>query len=237
MSAPAVPTVPISRALLVNGLLAFVAGYVDVVGFVALAGLFTAHVTGNFVLIGAELAAQSTAGVIGKLLALPMFVIAVAATRLAVLSLERGGRSALRPLIVAELVFLALFMALGLAARPIVSADAPMAVIAGLLGVAAMAIQNAKGRLILANHAPTTIMTGNTTQVVIDVVDLLRSGTVDRDVVRARLIRMAPALAIFAVGALLGALGYAAASFWSLLVPIAALAVLVVTTPASTRGS
>lgn len=237
MSAPAVPTAPIGRALLVNGLLAFVAGYVDVVGFVALAGLFTAHVTGNFVLIGAGLAAQSTAGVIGKLLALPTFVLAVAATRLVVLSLERGGRGALRPLIVAELVFLALFMAVGLAARPITFADAPIAIVAGLFGVAAMAIQNAKGRLILANHAPTTIMTGNTTQVVIDVVDLLRSGTADRDAVRARLVRMAPALAIFAVGALLGALGYAAASFWSLLVPIAALAVLVATTPASAGGS
>ena len=47
-------------------------------------------------------------------------------------------------------------------------------VIASLLGVMAMAVQNAGSRLILANHGPTTMMTGNTTQAVIDLVDFLR---------------------------------------------------------------
>jgi len=41
--------------------LVFSAGFVDTVAFIALFGLFTAHVTGNFVLIGSELAHPSLA--------------------------------------------------------------------------------------------------------------------------------------------------------------------------------
>ena len=56
------PSVPILFSI--NG------GYVDTAGFLALQGLFTAHVTGNFVTIGAALV-FGTSGVVAKLLALP----------------------------------------------------------------------------------------------------------------------------------------------------------------------
>lgn len=48
------------------------AGYVDTAGFLALQGLFTAHVTGNFVTLGAAIA-HGSSGIVSKLLALPVF--------------------------------------------------------------------------------------------------------------------------------------------------------------------
>jgi uncharacterized membrane protein YoaK (UPF0700 family) len=46
-----------------------------------LQGLFTAHVTGNFVTIGAALV-FGTSGVVAKLLALPVFCMVIIVTRL-----------------------------------------------------------------------------------------------------------------------------------------------------------
>ena len=50
--------------------LSLLAGYVDTAGFLALHGLFTAHVTGNFVTMGAALT-HGSSGAVAKLLALP----------------------------------------------------------------------------------------------------------------------------------------------------------------------
>ena len=58
--------------------LSFVAGFVDTFAVVALFLLFAAHVTGNFVVIGAELV-KSAPGVVAKLLTLPVFMVTIAA--------------------------------------------------------------------------------------------------------------------------------------------------------------
>ncbi|MGU3537692.1 YoaK family protein [Methylobacterium sp. A54F] len=210
---------------LVAGLgLAFVAGFVDAAAFVALAGLFTAHVTGNFVLIGAELVSTSS-GVLAKLLALPAFVLAVAGARLLALALEARGRPPLRWLLALEAGLLAAFAGAGLGLAPLGNPDGPAAVFVGMLGVAAMGVQNALGRLALAHLAATTVMTVNVTQAVIDAVDALRGAAGDGpgSPARGRLARMLPAVLAFALGALAGAFGYAGAGFWCLALPVALL--------------
>ena len=84
----------LKRPSVIGTLLGFTAGYVDTVCFVALFGLFTAHVTGNFVLIGAEIAHPMQGGVLMKLLAFPAFIVAVAVARLVAKKTPTIGRMA-----------------------------------------------------------------------------------------------------------------------------------------------
>jgi uncharacterized membrane protein YoaK (UPF0700 family) len=205
-------------------LLAFTAGFVDTAGFIALFGLFTAHVTGNFVLIGASLA-DFHPGVLAKLLALPVFIAAVAASRLYVLARERQQKDATGGLLIAEIVALVLFLTAGIAASPFLDADAPLTLLTGQIAVIAMAIQNAASRTVFVSLSPTTVMTGNVTVMVIDAVDLL-TGRGDVAVVKARFKKMAPPVATFGLGALAGALLYIVAGFWAILAPIASVATI-----------
>ncbi|MDM8356880.1 YoaK family protein [Pandoraea communis] len=212
-----------------GSILAFVAGYVDVVGFISLFGLFTAHVTGNFVMIGVDIAGDST-GLLAKLLALPTFALAVAATRLTESRMVRNSQSAPPLLLFAEATALALFMIAGLHASPISAPDTPVAIVAGMLAVVALGIQNALSRTSLSDLGPTTIMTGNTTQIVIDLVDLPSASEGERKAIRGRLKKMVPALAGFASGAALGALGYSVLSLWCVVLPIVLLMALSLST-------
>lgn len=198
---------------LLGALLAFTAGAVDTLGFIALFGLFSAHVTGNFVLIGAALT-HDAAGLIGKLLALPVFIAGVALTRLYLLRHAAGGRWVL----VAQVGLLALCMAAGLLAVPFSHPGSPAAILVGLLAVAPMAVQNAASRTLFASLAPTTVMTGNVTQIVIDLVDLAKGqGGAEA---RGRLRKFVPAVLAFAAGALAGAFGFLHHGFWALGAPL-----------------
>lgn len=195
-------------------LLAAVGGYVDTLGFIALFGLFTAHVTGNFVLIGAELARPGQ-GVLLKFLAFPTFVLAVVLARLIALVQQRRGRPALGTLFAAQVLFLLAFMAAGLAAEPVQRADQPWVMAAGLLGVMAMGLQNGTGRLLLGKLTPHTVMTGNVTQLVLELTDAaLGLGDAAS---RPRLARLLGPVLAFGGGAIAGALGFMACGFWALL--------------------
>jgi uncharacterized membrane protein YoaK (UPF0700 family) len=154
--------------------LAFLAGYVDTLGFLALFGLFTAHVTGNFILIGAAFADPEHRSVLLKFLAFPAFVLGVAAARVLIVAAQKRNGEALKPALLMELLLLLGFMVCGWAASPIGDQAGPLAMAAGLLGASGMGAHSAIGRLLLGHLAPTSMMTGNVTQIVIDLVDVLR---------------------------------------------------------------
>jgi uncharacterized membrane protein YoaK (UPF0700 family) len=202
-------------------LAAFTGGFIDTVGFVGLFGLFTAHVTGNFVLIGAAIVTHHT-GIIAKLLALPTFILAVAATSLFLRRCRRSGRAPVAPLLLAQAALLTAFMAMGLGLAPFTDGDQPAAILTGLTGVLAMGVQNAASRTVFTHLSPTTVMTGNVTQIVLDLVSLTE-GDVPKAEAQARIRKMAPPVAAFAVGAIAGGLGFAVAGFWCILAGIAAI--------------
>jgi len=199
--------------------LTFNAGYADAAGFMALHGLFAAHVTGNFVTIGAALV-LGTSGVVTKLLALPTFCVFVALARLARYALLARGLQVLKTLLAAELLLLTCAGTLAMRYGPFSDGDALPASVAGLALVAAMAIQNAFQRVHLAKEPPTTIMTGTTTQVMLDVADLLHGVSDEqRVVIRSRLSRMSRSVLAFGLGCALAALGYAEIRVWCFALP------------------
>ncbi len=209
-------------------LLAFTAGFVDTAGFVGLFGLFTAHVTGNFVLVGASIAGSAT-GVLGKLLAFPMFVLSVALATVFLNDCRRRNRNAAPAMLMVEAVLLTAFLAAGVGLGPFESGNQSLAIFTGMIGVAAMAVQNAASRSVFSSLSPTTVMTGNVTQMVMDAV----SGG---DAARARIAKTAPPVAAFAVGAIGGGVGFALIGFYCLAAPIAAIiTVLLISSPFRTR--
>jgi uncharacterized membrane protein YoaK (UPF0700 family) len=198
-------------------------GYVDTAGFLALHGLFTTHVTGNFVTLGAALV-LGTSGAVAKLLALPMFWIVVIATRLlsgALAARNYGmGVPVLRALVGLKVALLILGAALAIGLGPFASGDGWAALLTGMTLVAAMAIQNAIHRIHMSAAPPTTIMTGNTTQIMIDLADLMRGVPADaRNAIRSRLSRMSGSVAAFAAGCAAAALIYAKQDVWCFLLP------------------
>jgi uncharacterized membrane protein YoaK (UPF0700 family) len=203
----------LSDVLSVNG------GYVDTAGFLALHGLFTTHVTGNFVTLGASLV-MGTSGAVTKLLALPMFCVMVIATRLLSLVLSGTGLPVLRTVLAVNVALLIAGGALAVILGPFPNGDGMPALVTGMTLVSAMAIQNAIHRIHMSASPPSTVMTGSTTQIMIDVADLIRGVSVQaRAAIRARLSKLSSSVASFAIGCTAAALCYAFLGIWCFVVP------------------
>jgi uncharacterized membrane protein YoaK (UPF0700 family) len=85
-------------------LLSAVAGTVDVIGFLSLK-MFTAHVTGNLVVIAALLVRGGPPNV-NQILAVPVFILAVGCVWLIAEALNRRGAALARPLLLVQFLLL-----------------------------------------------------------------------------------------------------------------------------------
>jgi uncharacterized membrane protein YoaK (UPF0700 family) len=204
------PTLPL--------LLSLNAGYVDTAGFLALQGLFTAHVTGNFVTLGASLA-LGTSGVVAKLLALPVFCAVVIAARLLGTLLSNRTAPVFEILIGIKLLLLIAGAVLAIRFGPFHNGDSWQAIVTGMVLVAAMAIQNAVHRVHLGSAPPSTLMTGTTTQVMLDLADRIYARKGVENQPGSRLALMSTNILVFAIGCGAAALFYAHFGVWCFLVP------------------
>ncbi|MDR3516339.1 MAG: DUF1275 family protein [Azospirillaceae bacterium] len=211
-------------------LLSFNGGYVDTAGFLSLHGLFAAHVTGNFVTLGAALA-LGTSGILAKLLALPLFCAVVILARLYRYALLRLNLPVLRMMLGLKLLILIAAAVMAIRLGPFATGDGWPALLTGMTLVTAMAIQNAAHRVHLGDSPPTTMVTGTTTQVMIDLADLLHGLPAESaTAMRARVLRMSASVVSFALGCAAAALLYSAVDVWCFAVPpLVAVVALVIT--------
>jgi len=228
---------PLPRA--VPPLLSLVAGYVDSITFLALFGFFAAQVTGSVVVAAAELVVDDR-GVVAKMLAIPAFMLGAGIAAAIIIARRGGDRSSLPLVFGLEALLLAGFVGLMMYAWPITDPDAWLGAVAGLLSAAAMGVQSALVRLLLRGVPQTNVMTGNSTQLAIEATELIyaafRPAKVSKDPdlaaqvaeARKRFATVFLVLCGFLVGALGGAVAYAAAGPWSALLAILAVSALVV---------
>lgn len=202
-------------------LLSLNAGYVDTAGFLTLHGLFASHVTGNFVTFGAALA-QGTTGAVTKLLALPVFCIVILLARLASFQLTARAIPVLPAMLSLKAVLLVVAAGLAVWLGPFPDGDSLPALVTGMTLVSAMALQNGLHRAHMASIPPSTVMTGTTTQVMLDLGDVMHGVSQEaRGPIMGRLRAMIPAVVAFAAGCALAALLYIACNVWCFLVPAA----------------
>jgi uncharacterized membrane protein YoaK (UPF0700 family) len=204
------------------------AGAVDVIGFLALGGLFTAHISGNLCIAAAH---QITGGFsrVGPLLSVPVFIAVLGVVTVAFGRVEKASNGSRCALLVLHAVPLAACLGLGVGFGPFGDAERPMALFVGMLAVVAMAIQNALVKLTLPDAPPTAVMTTNITQLTVDLATLARGRADPDDLAQARHRARTtfPCVVGFVGGCAAGAVLEVYFGLWALALPatLAALAI------------
>ena len=207
-------------------LLSVIAGMVDLTGFFTLGNIFTAHVTGNLVVIAAE-AVRGGPLNLAQTLSVPVFILAVAAVWLLDRASGRRGPALTRLLLLVQFLLLTGILILSVVTKPSANPHGLMAGIAVMMAVSAMACQFALFRLALPGGISTAVMTGNLTNTVLSLMDILshRGPLMTADA--GRLKRSLHLLFGFLVGCIVAAAAISLLADWAWSLPVALAAVAV----------
>lgn len=113
-------------------MLSVTAGCTDIIGFLGLNRLCTAHITGNLVILAAHIVAGGEAQV-AKMLSVPVFIVMVGLTVLLAGGLASIGLASLCPLLLLHSSLLAGFLIICVAAGPRIDPNATDGILAGML--------------------------------------------------------------------------------------------------------
>ena len=209
-------------------LLSVIAGMVDLTGFFTLGNIFTAHVTGNLV-VAAAAAVHGGPWNLAQALAIPVFMAAVAAAWLIARASSLHGPALTRLLLVIQFVLLLAVLAFSVATAPSANPRGLMAGIAVMIAVCAMAFQYALLRLALPKAVSTAVMTGNLTNTVLSLMEMLSPQQPLMPADRGRLKSSLRLLIGFLVGCIVAAAAISVLRDWAWSIPtvLAAVAIAV----------
>src|SRR5262245_38768167 len=187
---------------------------VEVIGFLSLGNIFTAHRTGNLVVISAALVRGGPMK-LAQVLAVPIFMLAVAAMWLVARVSNRRSAQLVRLFLMIQFLLLTGVFIFSVITKPSADPHGPMAGVAVMIAVSAMACQFALFRLAMPHTISTAVMTGNLTNTVLSLLDTLSrkrplmEGSADR-------LRLSLHLLFgFLVGCMIGAVAVSLLGDWA----------------------
>jgi len=199
-----------------TSVLSAVAGAVDVISFVSLK-LFAAHITGNLVVIAALLASGGPPNM-DQVLAVPVFLVAVAAVWL-IARLFEPGHSLVRALLLVHLLLLACVLVYSVINHPDANPRGLASDVAAMIAVSAMACQWGLLRLAVPGAPSTAVMTGNLAKSVVSLLDSLALSERGQDAREQLKISLELVLPFFA-GCLAGAAAVSYLGDWAWSLPV-----------------
>ena len=186
------------------GLLSLIAGMTDVIGWLTLDGVFTAHITGNIVVVAADVV-RSQALEPAQVLAIPLFALISFIGFLVARRCDHRRRPLVPAFLLLQTSFLALALLTAVVAHASAEPNGGSAGLVGLLAVTAMAFQNTMLHLTQKKVSTTAVMTGNIVLCAVSLARMIYSTGTEHETARADWNSGWPLLAGFILGCTLGA--------------------------------
>jgi uncharacterized membrane protein YoaK (UPF0700 family) len=197
--------------------LSAIAGSVDVIGFVSLK-LFTAHITGNLVVIAAHLVSGELPTT-DQVISVPVFMVAVAFVWIIARVFDRPGYSRVRVLLLVHLLLLTCVLIYSVITHPDANPRGPAADVAAMIAISAMACQYALLWLAVPGAPSTAVMTFNITKTILSLLDSLEHS--DRGQSARKQLRISLELLLpFFAGCLAGAAAVSKLADWAWSLPV-----------------